>query len=122
MTEKLEDISHRFEELGQLLAQPEIVKDVKKFSQLSKEYRDLEKIVVKYKALQEARRHLQQAKEVLEKEKDAEMRELAATVAIKRSDFDTAERHLWALTQIEPDRKVHTDRLEALKRLRAGAK
>jgi tetratricopeptide (TPR) repeat protein len=53
---------------------------------------------------------------------NAEMRELAATVAIKRSDFDTAERHLWALTQIEPDRKVHTDRLEALKRLRAGAK
>lgn len=77
MTEKLEDIRLRFEELGQLLAQPEIVKDVKKFSQLGKEYRDLEKVVVKYNALTSARRHLQQAKEVLDKEKDEDMRDLA---------------------------------------------
>ena len=77
MTEKLEDIKLRFEEVGQLLAQPETVRDMKKFSQLSKEYRDLEKIVVKYNALSEARRHLQQAKEVLDKEKDEEMREFA---------------------------------------------
>lgn len=77
MIEKLEDIRLRFEEVGQLLAQPETVKDVKKFSQLSKEYRDLEKVVVKYNALREARKHLQQAKEVLEKEKDPEMREFA---------------------------------------------
>lgn len=77
MTEKLEDIKLRFEEVGQLLAQPDTVKDMKKFSQLSKEYRDLEKIVVKYNALREAKKHLQQAKEVLDKEKDPEMREFA---------------------------------------------
>ena len=51
--------------------------DMKKFSQLSKEYRDLEKIVLKYNALSEAQKHLQQAKEVLDKEKDPEMRDLA---------------------------------------------
>lgn len=77
MTEKLEDIKLRFEEVGQLLAQPDTVRDMKKFSQLSKEYRDLEKIVLKYNALSEAQKHLQQAKEVLEKEKDPEMRDLA---------------------------------------------
>ena len=77
MTEKLEDIKLRFEEVGQLLAQPDTVRDMKKFSQLSKEYRDLEKIVLKYNALSEAQKHLQQAKEVLDKEKDPEMRDLA---------------------------------------------
>jgi peptide chain release factor 1 len=77
MTEKLEDIKLRFEEVGQLLAQPETVRDMKKYSQLSKEYRDLEKIVIKYNALAEARRHLQQAKEVLDKAKEEEMREFA---------------------------------------------
>lgn len=77
MKEKLEDIKLRFEEVGQLLAQPETVRDMKKFSQLSKEYKDLEKIVIKYNALTEARRHLQQAKEVLDKEKEEEMREFA---------------------------------------------
>src|SRR5689334_13712117 len=77
MIEKLEDLKLRFEELGQLLGQPETVKDIKKFSSLSKEYRDLEKIVSKYNQFKEVTGHLQQAKEVLEKEKDVEMRELA---------------------------------------------
>lgn len=77
MIEKLEDLKLRFEELGQLLGQPETVKDIKKFSAFSKEYRDLEKIVSKYNQFKESKGHLQQAKEVLEKEKDAEMRELA---------------------------------------------
>lgn len=77
MIEKLEEIKLRFEELGQLLAQPETMKDMKKFSQLSKEYRDLEKIVIKYNQLKDAKNHLQQAKEVLQKEKDEELREMA---------------------------------------------
>ena len=77
MIEKLEEIRLRFEEVGQLLAQPDTMRDMKKFSQLSKEYRDLEKIVVKYKQLMDASNHLQQAKEVLQKEKEPELRELA---------------------------------------------
>lgn len=77
MIEKLEEIKLRFEELGQLLAQPETMRNMKKFSQLSKEYRDLEKIVIKYNQLKDVRNHLQQAKEVLQKEKDEELREMA---------------------------------------------
>jgi peptide chain release factor 1 len=77
MIEKIEEIKLRFEEVGQLLMQPETMTDVKKFSQLGKEYKDLEKIVTKYNQLKAARGHLQQAKDVLAKEKDAELRELA---------------------------------------------
>lgn len=77
MIEKLEEIKLRFEEVGQLLAQPDTVSDMKKFSQLSKEYKDLEKIVVKYNQYLEAKSNLKHAKDVLEKEKDAELRELA---------------------------------------------
>jgi len=77
MIEKLEEIKLRFEEVGQLLGQPGIVSDMKKFQQLSKEYKDLEKIVVKYNQFKEARGHMQQAKDVLEKEKEEELRELA---------------------------------------------
>lgn len=77
MLQKLEDIKNRFEEIGQLLGQPEMVKDQKKFSRLSKEYRDLGKIVAKYDAYLRVVENQRQAKEVLEKEKDPEMRELA---------------------------------------------
>ena len=77
MIEKLEEINHRFEEVGQLLAQQDVVKDMKKFTQLSKEYRDLEKVVIKYKGYRFVLDGLDHAKEVLETEKDAELRELA---------------------------------------------
>jgi peptide chain release factor 1 len=77
MIEKLEDLKLRFEEVGLLLGQQATMSDMKRFSQLSKEYKDLEKIVTKYNQFKEAQGHLNQAKDVLEKEKDAEMRELA---------------------------------------------
>jgi len=77
MNQKLEEIKHRFEEIGQLLVQPDTVSNPKRYSQLSKEYGDLEKIVSKYNEMLLAQRQLQQAKDLLFKEKDAEMRELA---------------------------------------------
>src|ERR1039457_250188 len=46
MLEKLEAIKARFEELGVSLSNPEIVNDNRKYKQLSKEYRSLEKIVL----------------------------------------------------------------------------
>jgi peptide chain release factor 1 len=77
MIQKLEEIKLRFEEVGQLLGQSEIVKDLKRFTQLSKEYKDLEKIVLVYNQYSDTLNHQQQAKEVLEKEKDPELREMA---------------------------------------------
>lgn len=77
MIDKLVEIKNRFEEVSQLLGQPETVKDQKRFQQLSKEYRDLEKVVIKYNQYQSALDGIKHAKEVLQKEKDAEMRELA---------------------------------------------
>jgi peptide chain release factor 1 len=77
MIRKLEDLKNRFEEVGLLLTQPEIVRDVRNFGKLSKEYKDLEKIVIKYRQLTDAEAALQHAKEVLGSEKDPELRELA---------------------------------------------
>jgi peptide chain release factor 1 len=77
MIDKLIVIKGRFEEVGQLLSQPETVKDQKRFQQLSKEYRDLEKVVKKYDQFQNAIDWIKHAKEVLQKEKDPELRELA---------------------------------------------
>ncbi|WP_420576586.1 peptide chain release factor 1 [Ekhidna sp.] len=77
MIEKLEEIKHRFEEVGQLIVQPDIVTDMEKYGKLNKEYKDLEKIVRKYKEFSEAKSNLQSAKDVLNNEKDPEFREMA---------------------------------------------
>jgi peptide chain release factor 1 len=77
MIEKLEDIKNRFEEVGQLLVQPDVVNDRKKFTELSKEYGNLEKVVLKYAEYTHAMEGQKHAKDVLQTEKDPEMRELA---------------------------------------------
>lgn len=47
-------------------------------------------------------------------------RELAATVALKRSDLPAAEHQVVVLTKLEPDREIHQKRLEAI-RARKGS-
>ncbi|MEM0984106.1 MAG: hypothetical protein AAGI17_09170 [Planctomycetota bacterium] len=51
---------------------------------------------------------------------DAETRELAARVALVKNDPATAERHIRALTKIEPDRRIHEQRLEAVSGMKVG--
>ena len=77
MVEKLENIKRRFEDVGLLIMQPDTMSDMKKYSQLSKEYKNLEKIVKKYDEYKNVLDNISNAKEVLETEKDAEFREMA---------------------------------------------
>ncbi len=77
MVEKLEEIKKRFEEVGELLVLPETMADMKKYSSLSKEYKDLEKVVKKYDEYKKVSEDLKGAKEVLETEKDPEFRDMA---------------------------------------------
>jgi peptide chain release factor 1 len=76
MLEKLEAIKARFEELGIALSNPEIVGDNKKYKLLSKEYRDLEKIVIVRNKYAKTLDNIEFNKEVLNSDDD-EMRELA---------------------------------------------
>ncbi len=77
MLEKLEEIKHRFEEVSQLIVQPDAMADMKKYSQLNKEYKDLEKIVIVYDQYANATSNLDSAKQVLSEEKDQEFRDMA---------------------------------------------
>ncbi len=76
MIDKLEAIQARFDEIGVALTNPEIVSDNKKFSQLSKEYRSLEKIVLAKKAYLQTLADVETYREALNGD-DAELRELA---------------------------------------------
>ena len=76
MLEKLEAIKARFEELGVALTNPAIVSDNKKYKQLSKEYRDLEKIVIVRDKYAKTLDDITFNKEVMNSD-DEEMREMA---------------------------------------------
>ena len=75
--DKLEAINARFHDLGVALTNPEVVTDNKRFSQVSKEYRKLEKIVVVYKAYRSTADSIEFAREVLETESDEDLRNMA---------------------------------------------
>ena len=77
MIDKLDTIKERFNEVGQLIVQPDVVNDIKKYSKLSKEYKDLEKIVKKYDEYKNITDNIKSTKELLSSEKDPEMREMA---------------------------------------------
>jgi peptide chain release factor 1 len=77
MIDKLEAIKRRFEEVSQLIVQPDAMTDMDKYTKLNKEYRDLEKIVVIYDEYLLTKGNIASAKNVLETEKDPEFREMA---------------------------------------------
>jgi peptide chain release factor 1 len=77
MIEKLESIKVRFEEVGELLIKPETLADMKLYSKLGKEYKELEKIVIKFAEYKKVLSNIQGAKQVLETEKDNDFREMA---------------------------------------------
>ncbi|ANE53600.1 peptide chain release factor 1 [Flavisolibacter tropicus] len=76
MQDKLDAIQARFNDLGVALTNPEIIADNKKFGQLSKEYRSLEKIVNAYRDYRKVLDDVDFYKEALSGS-DEELRELA---------------------------------------------
>ena len=72
MVEKLEAIKNRFDEVANLIVQPDAMADMKKYSSLGKEYKELDKIVTQYKKYKELLSNIDTAKKVLETEKDQE--------------------------------------------------
>jgi len=80
MLDKLEAIKAKFDDIGVALTNPEVVGDNKRFSQLSKEYRSLEKIVHVYQAYKNLLSDIEFNREALMGDDD-ELRELAKAEA-----------------------------------------
>lgn len=75
--EKLEGVKQRFVEVGELLTQPDILSDMKKYIKLNKEYKDLQPIIESYEKYKLTIENIASTKELLATEKDEEMREMA---------------------------------------------
>ena len=77
MIDKLEGIRDRFREVGEWLTQPDAMADMKRFSQMSKEYKDLEKIMIVFSEYEQVLSDIAGAKEMLSTEKDEDFRDMA---------------------------------------------
>lgn len=87
--EKLQNLVERYDEVGALLGDPDIIGDQKKFRDLGKEYSELEPVVQCYQAYSIVLENIQEAR-LLMQDADPDMREMAG------EELKTAE------AQVEP--------------------
>ncbi|MBQ9658585.1 MAG: peptide chain release factor 1 [Clostridia bacterium] len=74
MFDKLENVEKRYDELTNLISDPEVIANQSEWQKLMKEHSSIEEIVVKYREYKKTKQAMQDAKEMME---DKEMKELA---------------------------------------------
>src|SRR6187549_3064600 len=116
MLDKLDAIKGRFDNLGIALTNPEIVSDNKKFTSISKEYRNLEKIVNARNAYVKLLDDIEFNKEVLNSD-DEEMREMAK-LELPELDLQKEEAEKQLRNMLIP--KDPYDEKNAILEIRAG--
>lgn len=77
LIDKLEAFYIRFKEIGQLITDPEVIQDMKRYVRLTKEYKDLEAVTLAGDRYKAALRALEEARAILTSEEDPELREMA---------------------------------------------
>ena len=77
MIDKLNIVEQRFNEVSDLIIQPDIISDRKRYIKLNKEYKDLGLIVEKKKYFDRLLLNIEEAEEICKNEKDEEMIEMA---------------------------------------------
>lgn len=117
MLDKLKALKDRFIEVGQLIIQPDAMSDMSKYTKLNKEYKDLEKIVTLYDDYKLVLDNIDSTKEILEKEKDPDFREMAKAELdeLRQKETELEETIKQALIPKDPN-----DSKDSILEIRAG--
>ncbi|MCL4137467.1 UNVERIFIED_CONTAM: hypothetical protein GTU68_054636 [Idotea baltica] len=118
MLEKLAAIKDRFEEVGQLIVQPDAMTDMKLYSKLNKEYKDLEKIVIVYDDYKNVLDNIESSKDILRTEKDEEFRDMAK---MELDELSTRQTTLEEELKVLLIPKDPDDSKDVIMEIRAGA-
>ena len=77
LTEKIDIVEKRYDEIYQMIGNPDIISDQKKYIELSKELKDLSKLVDKGKLYKDALNQKKEAEEYISSSDDKDMIEMA---------------------------------------------
>ncbi|GAB5556496.1 MAG: peptide chain release factor 1 [Schleiferiaceae bacterium] len=118
MLDKLNSILQRFNEVNDLIIQPDVIADQKRYVTLNREYRELEPIVKARKQFLELTSRQEEAQDIIKNEKDAEMREMAK---MELEEVEPALEELQEEIKIMLIPKDPEDAKNAVVEIRAGA-
>ncbi|MBQ0025342.1 MAG: peptide chain release factor 1 [Bacteroidales bacterium] len=118
LLEKLAGIKEKYNSIGEQLASPEVMGDMKRYVQLNKEYKDLQSIVDAGNRYSKMCSDLAEAKQILLNEKDDDLREMAKeeVTAIEESLPKMEEEIKILLIPADPQ-----DSKDAIMEIRGGA-
>src|SRR5882672_7612607 len=77
LLDKLRNVEARYEELNELLANPETVSDNKKYQKTAKAHSDLGEIVTKFREYKEFERGISETQAMVREETDPELKKMA---------------------------------------------
>ncbi|MDR1793604.1 MAG: peptide chain release factor 1 [Bacteroidales bacterium] len=77
LLEKLEIIYQKWQTMGEEIAQPEVVADMKRYIKLSKDYKDLQPVADAYCSYKNILSNIENAKQIIATEKDEDFRTMA---------------------------------------------
>lgn len=117
MIDKLEAIHKRFEDVSAQMVSPEAMADMKSYAKLSKEYKDLQKIVKEYLTYKDILDNIDSSKEILKTEKDPEFREMAK---MELDELLTQEKEIEEVLKTLLIPKDPNDDKNAILEIRAG--
>jgi peptide chain release factor 1 len=118
MWDRLREVEQRFEELALMLTQPEIIMNRELFSRYSKEHKDLTELVATFRSYNKAKEELAGSKELINAEKDDELRGMAEEEAkLLEGELEGLEKKLQIL--LLP--KDPNDDKNVILEIRAGA-
>jgi peptide chain release factor 1 len=117
LVSKLEAIKERFEQVSLLLSDPDVIADMPRYVKLNREYSELGEIVKQYKDYSNQLSNLKSAKELLQIEKDEDMREMAKDEISQLEDSipEMEEKIKWLLIPKDPE-----DEKNAILEIRSG--
>ena len=93
MIDKLQSVEDRYERLNELLSDPTVISDSNKLREYSKEQASIQEIVATYRHFKDIRQQHADAREMLEDNLDAEMREMV------KEEFDSLSKEMETLQE-----------------------
>lgn len=117
MFEKLEQIQARYEEIEQLLADPEVAVDYTRATKLAQEQAELAEVVQTYRRYQRVRQELTETAELLEMTEDPDLHALATAEAEALQTEETALEEALRLLLLPTDAR---DNKNVIVEIRAG--
>ena len=114
---KLEQISFKYDEIAKQMVDPDIISDMKRYVNLSREYKELSEIVKVYHLYRDVLTNIENAKNIIQNESDLEFKEMAREELddFQKTKLDLDEKIKWLLIPKDPD-----DNKNVIMEIRAG--